>query len=396
VSIIPLFTSNRGGQDRSLYLVAKQVYNEGRIRIIEDKMMASKVISPQDLPALQPAFGLWQLYDPKSAPYRFQASTLAEAEDWQHKTRPAFLRALGFGQLPECPLSPQLIEEVDRGDYIRQKILIHPWAHALMPVYILIPKTGQAPFAPVLALHGHGYGVKDIVGLWEDGEERAAPDGVHQDFGVALVRRGFLVAAPEISCFGERQTDFSDLDPAFGQGIPTTCQHTAMLALHLGGSAAGLRVREALRLVDYLASRPDADISRLGAMGLSGGGMHTLFSACVDERIQACVISGYFSTFRDSILAMEHCPCNFVPGMHQFGEMYDLAGLVAPRPMLIESGSRDPIFPVAAVRFSTGKTRRIYDVFGAEGPAVDFFEGRHQISGRLAYDFLSAHLSDPR
>jgi cephalosporin-C deacetylase-like acetyl esterase len=86
-----------------------------------------------------------------------------------------------------------------------------------------------------------------------------------------------------------------------------------MLALHLGGSAAGLRVREALRLVDYLAARPDADISRLGAMGLSGGGMHTLFSACVDERIQACVISGYFSTFRDSILAMEHCPCNFVP-----------------------------------------------------------------------------------
>jgi hypothetical protein len=128
-------------------------------------------------------------------------------------------------------------------------------------------------------------------------------------------------------------------------------------------------------------------------MGISGGGMHTLFSTCIDQRIRACVISGYFSTFQHSILAMAHCPCNFVPGLHQFGEMYDLAGLVAPRPLLIEAGSRDPIFPIAAVQYSLEKARRIYDVFGISGPAADFFEGRHQISGRVAYDFLSAALT---
>ena len=240
-----------------------------------------------------------------------------------------------------------------------------------------------------MAFHGHGYGVKDIVGLWEDGRERYTPDGYHKDFAVALCRRGFAVAAPEISCFGERQTDFSYLDGNSGQVAPSTCDHTSKLAFHLGGSALGLRIHDGRRLVDYLLTRGDVDANRLGAMGISGGGMHTFFSTCLDERIRACVVSGYFSTFRDSILAMSHCTCNFVPGLHKFGEMYDLVGLIAPRPMLVEAGSRDPIFPIEAVRRSVARAREVYGVMRYEDQIeVDYFEGRHQISGRRAYDFL--------
>ncbi len=105
---------------------------------------------------------------------------------------------------------------MDKGDYVREKILIRTSRHSRMPVYLLIPKRGNRPFPAVLAFHGHGYGVKDVVGLWETGEERDTPDGYHKDFAVALCRRGFAVVAPEISCFGERQTDFSYLDAAIG------------------------------------------------------------------------------------------------------------------------------------------------------------------------------------
>jgi hypothetical protein len=129
-------------------------------------------------------------------------------------------------------------------------------------------------------------------------------------------------------------------------------------------------------------------------MGISGGGMHTFFSVCADPRIKACVISGYFSPFRDSILAMTHCFCNFVPGLHRFGEIYDLAGLIAPRPMLIEAANYDPIFPLAAVKRAVARTRAIYALFGAAADLeTDYFEGRHQISGRRAYDFLAAKLA---
>ncbi len=362
--------------------------------------MTKTKLDPQELLELQPAHALWRLYAPEKAPYRYRAKNRAEAEVWQQTTRAALSETLGFANasqrdpFPSAPLNPRKLESVDKGDYVREKWLLRTSAHTLMPVYILIPKQGTAPHPVVVAFHGHGYGVKDIVGLWEDGAERDTPDGYHKDFAVALCRRGFVVAAPEISCFGERQTDFSYLNTVIGQEAPSTCDHTAKLAFHLGGSAAGLRVHDARKLIDYLETRSDVDANRLGAMGISGGGMHTFFSTCTDTRIKACVISGYYSTFKDSILAMHHCTCNFVPGLWQFGEMYDLVGLIAPRPLLVEAGTRDPIFPIAAVQESVAKAREVYGVFGAaEQVETDYFEGRHQISGRRAYNFLWEKLS---
>ncbi|MGE5529719.1 MAG: dienelactone hydrolase family protein [Patescibacteria group bacterium] len=342
---------------------------------------------------LQPAHFLWRQYRPETAPYRFAARGRDEAVRWQARAREELARALGFQDIPNTPFEAEVLERVDKKDYTREKILLRTSEASLMPVYLLIPR-GTPPFPCILAFHGHGYGVKDIVGLWEDGSERGTPDGIHQDFAVALCRRGFAVAAPEIACFGERRTDFSYLNTLLGQEEPTSCQHAAMLAIHLGGSILGLRVHDARRLVDYLACRAEFDLGRLGAMGLSGGGMHTFFSACLDTRIRACVISGYFSTFRESVLAMNHCPCNIVPGLHRFGEMHDLAGLIAPRPLLVEAGDRDPIFPLEAVRRGVAGARDVYEIFGAAGNLrTDYFEGRHQISGRVAYDFLHENLS---
>lgn len=342
----------------------------------------------------QPATGLWQLYRPDDARYAFNATDVVPARRWQKKTRRALARRIGLDAIVPASSRARLVEEVDKKDYVRQKIILRTGPNSVMPVYILLPKHRVRPLPVVLAFHGHGYGVKDIVGLWEDGRERNTPDGYHKDFAVDLCRAGFAVAAPEISCFGERQTDFSYLDTVVDQPVPTTCAHSAMLALHLGISVVGVRVHDGMRLVDYLETRDDIDASRLGAMGISGGGMHTFFSTCLDERIRACVVSGYYSTFRDSILAMSHCACNFVAGLAEFGEMSDLVGLIAPRPMLVEAGSHDSIFPIRAVRASVAKARSVYKVLeGQNRIATDYFEGRHQISGRKAYDFLKQELN---
>ena len=347
-------------------------------------MTTEKISHSKDI---HPESALWALYQPEKAPLRFTARTQEEALAWQERVRPAFRQALGFTDLPEVNIEPVTLETVDKGDYVREKVLLRTSPWTVMPVYILKPKGQQGPLPVVVAFHGHGYGVKDMVGLWEDGSERNTPDGYHKDFAVTLARRGFLVAAPEISCFGERVSDFSNLK--LGQGAPTTCHHIATLAFHLGGSAAGLRVHDALKLVDYLQTRADADTERVGAMGISGGGMHTLFSTCVDTRIKAAVVSGYFCSWRYSIFGMHHCTCNYVPGLHRFGEIYDLVGLAAPRPLLVEAGTRDPIFPVKGVEEAVSRAKEVYGVFGAEDQVeTDYFEGRHQISGARAYDFL--------
>jgi len=343
---------------------------------------------------LQPMRPFWERYHPEQAPFAFKASTLSAAVRWQARARRALAQTVGGQDWPSVPARPRLLERKDKKDYVREKLLLRTSPHTVQPVYLLLPKRRPRPLPVVLAFHGHGYGVKDIVGLWEDGSERDTPDGYHKDFAVALCRQGFAVAAPEIACFGERQNDYSGLQKIMGAPVPTSCHHTATLASHLGLTVLGLRVLEARRLVDYLSQRRELDVARLGAMGISGGGMHTFFSTCLDERIRACVVSGYYCTFRDSILGVSHCTCNFVPGLGRFGEMYDLVGLIAPRPLLAEAGTKDPIFPIAAVQQSVARARRVYAVFGAEAQVrTDYFEGRHQINGPKAYAFLQEVLA---
>ena len=343
---------------------------------------------------LQPKTALWARYDPGRAPHAFGARSRTDALVWQESTRQALRGAIGFQETPPIDPVPERVELTDKGDYTREKVLIRTAPLTTMPVYLLRPRHAQPPYPVVLALHGHGYGVRDIVGLWEDGTDRDTPDGYHRDFAVALCRQGFAVAAPEISCFGERRNDYRYLNRDLGSPEPTTCQHTAAIATHLGGSVVGLRVRDAQRLVDYLEGLTDFDTGRLGAMGISGGGMHTLFSSCIDTRIRASVISGYFCTFRDSILAMHHCPCNFVHGLAAFGEMADLAGLIAPRPLFVEAGDHDPIFPFPAVKQGIAAARRVYAVFGVDSyPELVIFEGRHRIDGEAAYEFLKREIA---
>ncbi|MHC4476685.1 MAG: alpha/beta hydrolase family protein [Planctomycetota bacterium] len=343
---------------------------------------------------LQPAYGLWKRYDPKSAKYAFGANSIRQAKRWQRQVRRALNELVGFQGEPKVDPQAQLLEQVDKANYVRQKWLIATTRYSVMPVHILLPKELPRPLPVVIALHGHGYGAKSIVGIGKDGTERDEPEGYQKDFAVALCRRGFAVAAPEISCFGERTTDFLHLDKKLGQGAPSTCKHTAALASHLGGSALGLRVLDTKRLIDYLESRDELDTSRLGMMGISGGGMLTFFTTALDERIKACVISGYFCTFRDSILGVSHCTCNYVHGLGQFGEMSDIVGLIAPRPMLVEAGSLDPIFPIMSVKASIRRARQVYNVFGTENEIeADYFKGKHQISGKMAYDFLMQKLS---
>jgi len=342
--------------------------------------------------AFEPLTMLQSLADGLAPRTRFAAQTPAQVIQWQTRMRKELAGRLGFLDQAVVAPEPVIEQEVDRGSYVRRRVVTRTTPHTRMPMYVLIPKAGRRPLACVLALHGHGYGVKDIVGLWEDGGERLEPDGYHKDFGCELAKHGFLVVAPEISCFGERQVQY---DPASLSPKPSTCHHIATFAMMLGGSAMGLRVWDGMRALDYLATLPEADMTRIGAMGISGGGMHTFYSTALDQRIKACVISGYFCDFRHSILAMHHCTCNFVPGLLQLGELSDLAALLAPRPCLVENGSRDEIFPIQHVKPTVEKARRAWEIFGAASDLeTDYFEGRHRISGRRAYAFLRAKLGE--
>jgi dienelactone hydrolase len=174
----------------------------------------------------------------------------------------------------------------------------------------------------------------------------------------------------------------------------SSCQPVAGAALLVGQTLIGWRVYDVMRTIDLIATRPELDAKRVGCVGISGGGTCTLFSAALEPRIKAALVSGYMNTFRDSVGSIAHCMDNYVPGILNWAEMYDVAGLIAPRPLFVESGTKDDIFPVEASIESVKKVSAIYDVFGvADRVQQEVFPEDHQFWGKKGIPFLSRHLA---
>ena len=135
-------------------------------------------------------------------------------------------------------------------------------------------------------------------------------------------------------------------------------------------------------------------VAGLGCLGLSGGGTTTLFATALEPRITVAVISGYFNTFHASIMSIVHCECNYIPNILQYAEMADIAGLIAPRPLLVESGTEDPIFPVQATEAAYRDLQRVYKLLSVpERLDKDIFPGGHRFSGRKAFAWLKQWLA---
>jgi hypothetical protein len=74
--------------------------------------------------------------------------------------------------------------------------------------------------------------------------------------------------------------------------------------------------------------------------------------------------------------------------------MYDVAGLIAPRPLYVESGSKDPIFPIAGSNEGFARVKKVYEVFDAPSLAEqEIFEGEHLFHGGNGIPFLAKHLN---
>jgi hypothetical protein len=255
--------------------------------------------------------------------------------------------------------------------------------------YLLKPTGAKSPLATMVCVPGHGRGVDDIVGIDEQGRDRTDKDGYQHDFAIQVVEHGMAAVAMEPLAFGCRR------DPLTKKhGLKTAaCQPVAGAALLLGQTMIGWRVWDVMRAIDWIETRPELDAKRVGCMGISGGGTCTLFSSALEPRIRAAMVSGYLNTFRDSIMSLSHCIDNYVPGILNWAEMYDVAGLIAPRPLFAESGERDPIFPIEASRASFAKVRKIYEVFGAADQTQhETFNDVHTFYGVKGLPFLARHL----
>ncbi|HZH62662.1 MAG TPA: alpha/beta hydrolase family protein [Metabacillus sp.] len=309
-------------------------------------------------------------------------------ESWKWNGIELFCQLIGhFPTTKEEELNSKVIEKTEKEEYSRIRVEITTLDNLIMPTYILIPKKNtNSKFPAVLALHGHGFGSKEIVGLNVDGTENDYDPGIHQNCAIELVKKGMVVVAPELIGFGDRKLV---RDTHSDNQNQNSCFAIASQLLLMGKTLAGLRVFECRKVLDFIETINEVDPDRIGCFGFSGGGLVAAFTSIVDQRIKATVLSGYTNTFKGSIMERNHCLDNYIPGVLQLGEMPELIGLIAPRPLFIESGMGDPLFPVKHVKEAFEVLTHIYEKFNAVNSLnYHLFEGEHEICGEKSYEWL--------
>ena len=304
--------------------------------------------------------------------------------------RHALRRVLGnMDYWERVPLNPRPVATVTLDGYRRETVhfATRPGLDAF--AYVLIPDGMTGPRPAVICLPGHGRGADSFAGINEDGTQRplGAAGEYHRDFALECVRQGYITLVLELASFGHRQ---SEMGPNAGA---SSCARDSMAALMLGESMIGWRVWDTLRAVDFLQARPDVDPARIATIGISGGGLVSLFAAALDTRIAACVVSAYLNTFEASVLTVSHCVDNYAPGLLALAEMPQIAALIAPRPLHAESGDHDPIFPRAGFEQAVAFLRDHYTRAGVPDRfTTNLFDGDHRWDGAGVWPFLQKHL----
>ena len=313
----------------------------------------------------------------------WNARTPAAHKRWRRRMRRKLRELLGRTPQP-VPLESRWDETMETPAFVRRKVYIRTEEHYWSPAYFFVPKKLERPAPAVLCLHGHS-GILPYIREGDEHQKELAR--THEvDYAPFLAERGYVTLA--LVQRGWNETDAGMEYPPSVNG----CYNMTLNCFLTGTTPVGLRVWDAQRAVDFLRTRPEVDGRRLAVAGLSGGGTTALFFAALERRIHAALIAGYFCTFRDSIYAIHHCICNCVPHIMEWAEMSDVAALFAPKPMLVISGTEDPIFPMRATRSAVRALRRVYKLLGERANLEsDFFEGPHAWSNRKTLSFLERH-----
>jgi dienelactone hydrolase len=363
-------------------------------------------------PNMLGAYGAWAaetLQDPPRLSFRQPMFTDPGA--WRPTARAQFRERLMQPGGAATPVPSTLRQFEFDGlsiEHLQWQLPFGPPTEALF----LKPAGSREKLPGIVGLHDHGgqkyFGMRKITRTSND------PHPVmqrHQEqyYGGAawaneLARRGYAVLVHDTFTFGSRRMRLADLpanirnnlvevNPDSEEEIQRYNQfaanHEHLIAKSLfcaGMTWPGVFVFDDQRALDYLASRPDVDATRIGCAGLSGGGLRTVMLTGADERIRCSCCVGMMTTWRDYLLnkSYTHTWMVYVPGLPRDLDYPEVLGLGAPNPVLVLNNRQDALFTMPEMQRADAILTSVYRKAKApERYRASFYDGPHKFDREM-------------
>lgn len=295
-------------------------------------------------------------------------------EDERQRRKQILLQSLGLDPMPEkTPLNARTTGNLLRRGYRIEKLVYESRPGFFVTAHVYTPYPPPTKRVPVI-VHVNGH--------WA---HKKSEDRVQLRAAFSALR-GFIAIAidsPGHSFEGQ------SLIERRAEG-----QHNDWWLVQGGSNATGYYVWDVMRGLDYMATRSDTDMTKIGITGASGGGLATLYAFAADERITAAAPVVYMASME---LAPDNgCLCNHVPGTMQIGDRSDVLGIRAPKPVLIVGAQDDPEFPANAMLRTVVKAQAEWALFGKKDDLRGIvFPGGHDYSQPMreaVIGFFDKHL----
>lgn len=248
--------------------------------------------------------------------------------------RDNILKCLGI--FPEkAELNIKEIETVDKSTYIQKLIEYNVEKNERVKSYLLIPKNiKKAP--GILAIHQHhgnwDIGKSEVVGLTSD---------TMYSYGVDLVKRGYVVIAPDIICFEDRKgKDKFNID----RDSKAMYERFKFCDYLVHGTTLQTKTLHDLSIaVDVLCGLEYVDKNRIGVIGHSLGGQEAILMEWFDKRIKVAASSCGLSMMQDIIDNMVmHSFYLYIPNMLKYCDFDEIISeITIDRKLIMSSGLKD-------------------------------------------------------
>jgi len=273
-----------------------------------------------------------------------------------------------LGDLPweHRPGPAKVLSTEEHEGYTLERLVLNLNGVEPVPALLLIPHKRQTPAPGLLYIHWH-------AGMYDLGKMQLLK-GVEAQPAYARVcaQKGLVTLAIDSWCFGERQ---HEADGKQGE------ENAFKLMLWKGQVLFGMMMFDEFRAMDYLASRPEVDGSRLGVLGMSMGATKAWWLAALDPRVRLCMDVCCLTDFEELIRTkhlQDHGIFYYVPSLLKHFQTADINELIVPRARLSVNGRLDPLTPPAGVEKVRDHLLPLYREYGKESDChIELFDCAH-------------------